>query len=1366
MDINLTQIRCINGKVEDGFEEFITQLARRENVPSDGVFYRNGRPDAGCECYYKFDDDTIWAWQAKYFTSSLGDSQWKQIDESVTNAMTKYKNITKYYIAIPIDPPDAKIAGKISMRDKWNNKVKSWQQKYSDVEFIAWWASDIIEKLSNPKNSGFYKFWFNKEIYTQEWFESKIHNSIEDLGVRYTPELNIDLDINKYFDGIFGDEKLVAQYKEHVDKFIQNIRSINCSSKSLNHILNSIKELVFSLDVDNIVESDTVNINLDINNVELTCKQIDEKIKYIEKVLNKYKRIYQYKSSNFKSNIIQDEVIKTRAYYNDFKYFINSKTIQLYKNPFLVVTGSAGIGKSHLLADIITNRLKNNTFSIMLLGQKFKTKDKPQVQILKELDLTCSFSDLLEGLECTAEICGKRVIIFIDAINEGEGKNIWCDNLNSFIAEIRKYPKLGLVLSLRSTYKELFQDNIKNLMELEHTGFVNKEYNAIKEFCRYYHIDMPKIPILNAEFSNPLFLKLFCISVAENNILFKDELCIDIQSIFDLFLKSVNNKISEDKSIKIVNRCLNAIVDYEIDNNITFISYEDAHEIVNQEYRKSFNDSKNFLEHLISEGVLIKNYDSYYNDEFVYLGYELLNDYLIAKKLIEMPINDIFKKLKQIYNTISFYQGVFDMLAVMLPSKIKKEIFEVIKLTSLQFKCMAGFINSLKWRKKVSEPEKIDDYIRSYILSNYLYRKEFFINMIYCSLNPINYFNATKLHSLLNEYNMPERDAFWLPLLNGIYNTENNIIDRIIRWSLNEDDKLNISDDSIKLTLIMLGWFLASSNKKLRDNSTRAIVHLLVERPQLIIYFLEQFDNVNDPYIYERVYAAAYGAIIHTIDKEIIQSVAMYVYNNIFKKEKVYPHILLRDYAKGIIEYAKYLFNELNDIDMNKVLPPYNSAFPIIPNDDEILQLKKYAKENNHKGVINIFMSMTPEYDRKRDSLPYGDFGRYVFQSSFYDFIDPIKSREEFMMDLHNIAIKRIFSLGYSPDLHGTYDSWIDIERSRYGRQAYYNERIGKKYQWISMYELLAQVSDHYKLKSCNFYDETLYDYLGPWEPFTRDIDPTIYGKKCNTSLTLQVNYNKFDNDNIKWLNEETAFPSSVDVLQDKNKEWIVLNGMIQFKEAVKLDKYKINKEHKELMYSIKSYFVKEDDYVKIIRWLDGYKDIPYDEISEPSEHYQIYNKEYVWSSAYQYFYNNKFYNGSSKTNLLNRTRGIVCELYHTISNGYLWESGSDDFFTELVQRYKKPCYDLYRYFNLKHGKDDNILYIQDSKEPACIDLNGCLYFKRRLLADFLKENSFYLIWFVKCEKMISNSDSYDINKTYKYVSTNIHKLDSKNALE
>ena len=41
-------------------------------------------------------------------------------------------------------------------------------------------------------------------------------------------------------------------------------------------------------------------------------------------------------------------------------------------------------------------------------------------------------------------------------------------------------------------------------------------------------------------------------------------------------------------------------------------------------------------------------------------------------------IKDVFKKLKQLFNSISLYQGVFDMLAVLLPGKIKKEIFKFL----------------------------------------------------------------------------------------------------------------------------------------------------------------------------------------------------------------------------------------------------------------------------------------------------------------------------------------------------------------------------------------------------------------------------------------------------------------------------------------------------------------------------------------------------------------------------------------------------------------------------------------------------------------------------------------------------------------
>ena len=83
MNINWNNIRPINGDQKEGFEEFISQLARKENIPNKQRFIRKGKPDAGVECYWILNDSTEWAWQAKYFTSSLGDSQWNQLDSSV-----------------------------------------------------------------------------------------------------------------------------------------------------------------------------------------------------------------------------------------------------------------------------------------------------------------------------------------------------------------------------------------------------------------------------------------------------------------------------------------------------------------------------------------------------------------------------------------------------------------------------------------------------------------------------------------------------------------------------------------------------------------------------------------------------------------------------------------------------------------------------------------------------------------------------------------------------------------------------------------------------------------------------------------------------------------------------------------------------------------------------------------------------------------------------------------------------------------------------------------------------------------------------------------------------------------------------------
>ena len=60
--------------------------------------------------------------------------------------------------------------------------------------------------------------------------------------------------------------------------------------------------------------------------------------------------------------------------------------------------------------------------------------------------------------------------------------------------------------------------------------------------------------------------------------------------------------------------------------------------------------------------------------------------------------------------------------------------------------------------------------------------------------------------------------------------------------------------------------------------------------------------------------------------------------------------------------------------------------------------------------------------------------------------------------------VNRVFELGYDKEIHGEYDYSVRNYYS-YNRHDNKIERIGKKYQWIAFYEIMAMLSDNYKLK-------------------------------------------------------------------------------------------------------------------------------------------------------------------------------------------------------------------------------------------------------------------------------------------------------------
>ena len=228
MAIDGNHLRSWNGSKEKAFEELCCQLARLEALPSDSRFFRKGTPDAGVECFWCLPNGDEWAWQAKFFQSSPGHTQWQETDASVLQAIQKHPRLTKYTICWPIDRPDARVSNQTSCLEKWGEHKARWQQLASEkgmsVEFEFWGQSEIGHKLIEEANRGRSRFWFTDECLSSAWFASRVDEAVANARDRYTPELNIDLPIRDNFDALGR----TPRFFQHLEQLYSEI-TIKCA---------------------------------------------------------------------------------------------------------------------------------------------------------------------------------------------------------------------------------------------------------------------------------------------------------------------------------------------------------------------------------------------------------------------------------------------------------------------------------------------------------------------------------------------------------------------------------------------------------------------------------------------------------------------------------------------------------------------------------------------------------------------------------------------------------------------------------------------------------------------------------------------------------------------------------------------------------------------------------------------------------------------------------------------------------------------------------------------------------------------------------------------------------------------------------
>ena len=1482
MDLDWKGIRPLHGDKAKGFQELCVQLARTES-PANAEFIPKGNPDAGVECYCALDDGSEWGWQTKYF-DTLGQTQWTQIDRSVKKALAKHRSLGRYFICVPIDRPDARIRGQKSALQRWTEYVKRWQDwslsLSMDVEFVWWGSSELLDMLAQTKHIGRVYFWFDQRGFDHDWFQNRLKEAIEAAGPRYTPEIHVDLPIAQELEAVGRTVSSFDRIKSLARDVRRDLRSLSSPNtgeddshtqfawdelcRSVEWILKSFAALEFTshgvLRYDCVAEKVTVTESM-ATAVQGTLRELAREYESRTPIANGDPRYRQNPFWNWSYRIFQLQATlrNVRSALDEANSLSNASLV--------VLKGDAGTGKTHLLCDVAQRRIDAGSPTVLLMGQRFLGSDDPWSQALQHLDMRhASIEQFVGAFEAAAQAANSRALLMIDALNERRGREIWPAHLSSFLARLEKSEWIGVVLSVRSTYdKAVIPTNVLDQAEVViHTGFADLEYDATRSFFAYYDLEFPSAPILEPEYRNPLFLKAICEGLRHNNERRLPRGFHGITAVFSLYLDAINERLAAslnyNQNNNLVQESLRNVARQIAKGRSRWLPRAQVEEVVNN-LLPSREYSQSLYRGLVDEAILVENLDWRTDDssvEVVFISYDRFADQVVADYLLSTHLDDSapetsFSEGGSLASIIGDQRNelgdLTEAMCIQVPEQTGKELISFMPGLIEDWSAGQAFLESIVWRQLDAFTDDTQAFF--YKLINAQDHQEKAIDtLLTVSTIPDHPLNANFLDELLRKQSMPDRDAWWSTYLHDAWNTDGPV-DRLVDWASNLAGHNTLETPVVDHAATTLAWMLTTSHRFLRDRATKALVSLLTDRIGCTTDLVARFSDVDDPYVVERVYAVAYGVAMRNHDTAEVGSLASVVHEEIFASGTPPVHILLRDYARGVVERAIYLGSNFR-VQEQLVRPPYKSDWPDIPNDDAL----KTLTPNREGGAWN---DRDPEWSRNRirRSVLDDDFAWYVIgtnagatnwlslllgeepwrspaeriavwlhgvtgpaRAAWEDFkraeaeqpvvieipsdlfpdgnqrlitnnnedIGRLRTRlessrkklmerltEDQLIELESIlgadhepprfdlrtiqryVLWRVFNLGWTIERFGAFDRF-SIGYS--GREADKPERIGKKYQWIAFYEILAYIADHYQYRGQ--FDEGLQSYEGPWQVSLRNLDPscilsatpggTSWGPHRASwwSKTPLSDWMEGESHG-DWIVRKEEFPKVEELLSsvhpDDNSRWLNVRGHFVWRQPHPADVEPTEIDRRELWIDCVGYLIGADAADEFMEWAKGV-DFWGRWMPEEPDMYGLLLGEYGWSPAFKYFRGT--YEAGAEW--LHSERCPVP--IRPIAFQYHVGTGSFDCSVDESYSLRLPHYEIVDRLKLRwSGSGTDYLDPQGvlaSFDPtAHEDGPTALLLREDLLRDYLSQNDLALCWTILGEKRVLGGLSRSISTYY-----------------
>jgi hypothetical protein len=533
----------------------------------------------------------------------------------------------------------------------------------------------------------------------------------------------------------------------------------------------------------------------------------------------------------------------------------------------------------------------------------------------------------------------------------------------------------------------------------------------------------------------------------------------------------------------------------------------------------------NLFKSILEEDLLLTR-NAIGTDEIVDFTFDLMGDYLLAQYLLEeKTVNQVVQYLTT-SNEFSLLindknrprrNGILRCIAIMLPEKVDKYFFEILPESSVirnvseaaLFEIEQKLINkdAVEWlTQRFKQDDKLDKQRILKRLSNT-------INL------PDHPFNSKYTGALIRELSKVQRDLVWTEWLRKEFASAFDIL-KAFENVCSQEQIDNEKEGWLALTFQYIIWFLTTTNKDLRDYTTRALYKYGCRFRQQFFTSCEELFSVNDPYVVERILAAAYGVSMAFPDSPEVQQFALKVYDNFFKEgaPNATTHLIIRDYTRHLIDAAVYYKPDLLTEAQKK--------------------RTKTKLANDSKAALG-FGPVDKEF--ARDIL-----GSISSERSFRSTFPSLK---ESMAKL----IWRVKELGYDSfkfhDIEKSILSNWNTGRGEFSDKSKF-ERYNRKYCWIALFELAGYYADTFEV-----IDEKR-NFLVRCSDI--DIDPSF--------PQLPFNYKVIDKDFLgdrsisfeDWINNE--FVPNIDeylVLDEiagQKGPWVLLDGHI-FQEDTEINR-------------------------------------------------------------------------------------------------------------------------------------------------------------------------------------------------------------------